>query len=153
MAEAIATMSLVCDVMQVISFTGEVFGMCQRVGKDGSLEAGLEDNTERLSALASTLESNTTGFAAVFIGRSKNISRAPEMASRPSLEAKLLSYISASMREFAYVLASHAALLAPSDLGYEYRLIGRPLQIALYHQNALNSKSLGKKVGESGCHD
>lgn len=33
--EAIATLSLVCNVMQVLSFTGEVFRLCRNISKDG----------------------------------------------------------------------------------------------------------------------
>lgn len=35
--EAIATLSLVCNVMQAVSFTGELFLLCRRVCEDGAV--------------------------------------------------------------------------------------------------------------------
>ncbi|KAK6956923.1 hypothetical protein Daesc_002205 [Daldinia eschscholtzii] len=56
MAEAIATPSLICNVMQVISFTGEVFNLCRNTSKDGSPTSNLAFNTAHLSALVATLQ-------------------------------------------------------------------------------------------------
>ena len=56
MAEAIATLSLVCNVMQVISFTGEVFNLCRNTSKDGSPTSNLAFHTAHPSALVATLQ-------------------------------------------------------------------------------------------------
>ncbi|KAI1473374.1 hypothetical protein F4774DRAFT_54241 [Daldinia eschscholtzii] len=65
MAEAIATLSLVCNVMQVISFTGEVFNLCRNTFKDGSPTSNLASNTAHLSALVATLQERLRDYSNV----------------------------------------------------------------------------------------
>ncbi|KAI0846193.1 hypothetical protein F5Y00DRAFT_244722 [Daldinia vernicosa] len=56
MAEAIATLSLVCNMMQVISFSGEVFRLYRDTMRDHSPDSSLASNTAHLSALLETLQ-------------------------------------------------------------------------------------------------
>ncbi|KAI0201236.1 hypothetical protein F4808DRAFT_425785 [Astrocystis sublimbata] len=53
--EPVATLSLVCNVMQVISFTGEVFRLVRSLQDDGSPDPRLESTTNSLDQLISTL--------------------------------------------------------------------------------------------------
>ncbi|XXG95479.1 multidrug-resistance type transporter aminotriazole resistance [Hypoxylon texense] len=66
MAEAIATLSLVCNVMQIISSAGEVIELYRRTIKDGSPEPDLASNTAHLLSIASTLEQRTNEFDPVY---------------------------------------------------------------------------------------
>ncbi|RYP22025.1 hypothetical protein DL765_001931 [Monosporascus sp. GIB2] len=60
--EAIATLSLVCNVMQVITFSGDLLGLCRRTFKDGTPEPGLQDSTARLHDLVSSLSTGISDF-------------------------------------------------------------------------------------------
>ncbi|KAI0398991.1 hypothetical protein F4802DRAFT_82784 [Xylaria palmicola] len=60
--EAIATLSLVSNVLQVISFTGEVFRLVRSLQNDSSLDPGLVSTTESLHQLLSTLTSRLNDF-------------------------------------------------------------------------------------------
>ncbi|KAI0440333.1 hypothetical protein F4803DRAFT_527621 [Xylaria telfairii] len=60
--EAIATLSLVCNVMQVISFTDEVFQLARSLQNDGSPNPGLVSTAESLNQLLSTLPPRLDAF-------------------------------------------------------------------------------------------
>ncbi|RYP43919.1 hypothetical protein DL768_009550 [Monosporascus sp. mg162] len=60
--EAIATLSLVCNVMQVITFSGELLALCRRTFKDGTPEPELRDSTERLHDLVLSLSTGINDF-------------------------------------------------------------------------------------------
>lgn len=62
MAEALATLSLVCNVMTCISFTGEVIQLYRATSKDGSPEPDLQSNTAHLSELGSTLQAKYNSY-------------------------------------------------------------------------------------------
>ncbi|CAJ2500253.1 Uu.00g031060.m01.CDS01 [Anthostomella pinea] len=62
MAEAIVTLNLVCNVMQVISLTGKVIGLCRKSFKDGSLELGLALNTAYFTALLTSVQGDLCHF-------------------------------------------------------------------------------------------
>ncbi|KAI0505627.1 hypothetical protein F5B22DRAFT_515889 [Xylaria bambusicola] len=62
--EALATLSLVCNVFQVISFTGEVFRLVRSLQNDGSPDPGLASSTKHLSQMVSTLTNNLHEFNA-----------------------------------------------------------------------------------------
>ncbi|RYP02520.1 hypothetical protein DL764_005764 [Monosporascus ibericus] len=60
--EAIATLSLVCNVMQVINFSVDLLGLCRRTFKDGTPEPGLQDSTARLHDLVLSLSTGISDF-------------------------------------------------------------------------------------------
>ncbi|KAI1777488.1 hypothetical protein F4818DRAFT_349549 [Hypoxylon cercidicola] len=66
MTEVIATLSLVCNVMQVVSFAGEVLGLYQGTFRDGSPEPDLASNIAHLSSIFSTLEQRTNEFDPIY---------------------------------------------------------------------------------------
>ncbi|KAI0021092.1 hypothetical protein F4780DRAFT_778842 [Xylariomycetidae sp. FL0641] len=66
MAEAIAILSLVCNLMQVISFSAEVIRLCRNASKDGSPDPNLSTNVAQFSALLSTLQETTSNFDPTF---------------------------------------------------------------------------------------
>ncbi|RYP43589.1 hypothetical protein DL770_011584 [Monosporascus sp. CRB-9-2] len=63
--EAIATLSLVCNVMQVITFSGDLLALCRRTFKDGTPEPGLQDSTARLHDLVLSLSTGINDFDAI----------------------------------------------------------------------------------------
>lgn len=62
MAEALATLSLVCNVMTVITFTRDAIASWRSTSKDGSPDPRLASNTAHLSTLVSALQETTNGF-------------------------------------------------------------------------------------------
>ncbi|KAI0382205.1 hypothetical protein F5Y04DRAFT_50963 [Hypomontagnella monticulosa] len=62
MAEAIATLSLVCNVMQVVSFTGEVIQLYRAIPRDGCPEPSLASNLVHLSSLVTSLQGKTSEY-------------------------------------------------------------------------------------------
>ncbi|KAI1331346.1 hypothetical protein F5Y16DRAFT_265632 [Xylariaceae sp. FL0255] len=62
MAEAIAALSLACNIFQAVSFAGEVVGLCRNVLKDGTPEPGLAKKAVLLNTFAASLESDNTRF-------------------------------------------------------------------------------------------
>ncbi|KAI0473750.1 hypothetical protein GGR56DRAFT_648805 [Xylariaceae sp. FL0804] len=56
MAEAIATLGLVCSVMQVLDFSKEVFELLQDVARDGSPDSDLASNAAHLKALTASIQ-------------------------------------------------------------------------------------------------
>src|ERR1700753_3864790 len=54
--DPLSALSPACAVMQVISFSNELFGVAKRIAKDGSPDANLADNVAHLSDLSQTLE-------------------------------------------------------------------------------------------------
>ncbi|KAE9364918.1 hypothetical protein N431DRAFT_386847 [Stipitochalara longipes BDJ] len=53
--EAVAALSIACNVMQVISFGHETISLCKRLHHGGSLNADLEHNARHLSGLSESL--------------------------------------------------------------------------------------------------
>ncbi|KAI1416472.1 hypothetical protein F5Y13DRAFT_205350 [Hypoxylon sp. FL1857] len=136
MAEAIATLSLVCNVMQVISFTGEVIGMCQRMREDGSPEPGLASNMAHLSALASTLEHNTTDFDPIAADVSDEASGADSETQQARIRLKnLASDLIRNIKQLQELLQKVA--ISSSD-----RRLGRVtlgIKYKLYYQAQISS--------------
>lgn len=66
MAEAIATLSLVCNMMQVISFSGEVFRLYHNTVRDHSPDSSLASNTAHLSALLETLQERLKDYNPIY---------------------------------------------------------------------------------------
>ncbi|KAI1342816.1 hypothetical protein F5Y15DRAFT_269580 [Xylariaceae sp. FL0016] len=56
MAEAIATLGLVCNVMQVISFTGEVMRLYRTISKEGSPAPEIVAELQFLEQLSTSLQ-------------------------------------------------------------------------------------------------
>ncbi|RYP77422.1 hypothetical protein DL771_001217 [Monosporascus sp. 5C6A] len=63
--EAIVTLSLVCNVMQVVTFSGDLLALCRRIFKDGTPEPGLQESTTRIHDLVSTLPTRISDFDAI----------------------------------------------------------------------------------------
>ncbi|KAI1774954.1 hypothetical protein F4818DRAFT_417289 [Hypoxylon cercidicola] len=88
MAEAIATLSLVCNVMQVVSFTSELITL-YRNAKDGSPEPNLASNTAHFSALVSELENRAREFDPIYSGNDdmrNGIESSRQLAARNRLK-------------------------------------------------------------------
>ncbi|KAI0113135.1 hypothetical protein F4814DRAFT_420654 [Daldinia grandis] len=66
MAEAIATLSLVCNMMQVISFSGEVVRLYRNIVRDHSPDLSLASNTAHLSALLETLQGRLKDYSPIY---------------------------------------------------------------------------------------
>ncbi|OTA59630.1 hypothetical protein K449DRAFT_466671 [Hypoxylon sp. EC38] len=95
--EAIATLSLVCNVMQVISFTGEIVNLYKQIRDNGSPESDLESNTAHLSALVLTLEERTSEFDFINsnVGRDSSFAESQTQLARirlKNLAADLVGY-------------------------------------------------------------
>lgn len=54
--EALAALGIACNLMQVISFTGETITLCKHTYKRGSADPTLEGNAKTLHVLMQTLE-------------------------------------------------------------------------------------------------
>ncbi|OTA99272.1 hypothetical protein M426DRAFT_16567 [Hypoxylon sp. CI-4A] len=63
--EAIVTLALVCNVMQVISFTGEVFRGARSFHGGGSPDTDLVPNMKTLNELLSSMTTRLDDFDAI----------------------------------------------------------------------------------------
>lgn len=54
--EALAAFGIACNVMQVVSFSHEIFNLAQRIAQDGSPDASLADKSAQLSDLSQDLQ-------------------------------------------------------------------------------------------------
>lgn len=72
--EAIATLSLVCNVFAVVDFGAKVIGVCRSLKTEPAPEPHLAANAEKLAALLSDLQANVDQFSAAF-PRSSSLSK------------------------------------------------------------------------------
>ncbi|KAK7756498.1 hypothetical protein SLS62_001332 [Diatrype stigma] len=64
--EAIATLSLVCNVFAVVDFGAKVIGVCRSLKTEPAPEPHIAANSKKLAALLSDLQANIDQFSAVF---------------------------------------------------------------------------------------
>lgn len=61
MLDPLTSLSIACNVMQIISFSLEVTSIVKRIKKDGTTDLGLRENAENLSASSKGLKKYLKG--------------------------------------------------------------------------------------------
>ncbi|KAI0485290.1 hypothetical protein GGR56DRAFT_617527 [Xylariaceae sp. FL0804] len=143
MAAAIATLSLVCNVMQVVSFTEKIVRICRSTLKEGTPEPGLSSDMAHFSALLSSLQDSVVQFTPISTGAVENqVVESSRQLARVRLKT-IASDLSTDTKELLAVLGKVTATPSSSN-------IKRILIVFKYKfRDQRKITSLEKKIGRT----
>ncbi|KAI2621905.1 hypothetical protein GGS26DRAFT_568444 [Hypomontagnella submonticulosa] len=143
MAETIATLSLVCNAMQVISFTGEVIQLYRSISKDGCPEPSVASNMAHFSALVASLQERTNEYDPICSNAGDELS---DVKALRQARTKLNDIASSLVKDTQKLQKLLGKVATPSTAG-RLRRVATVFKYKIYYQTPISS--LEKRIDET----